>query len=195
MQQVQEKIQVWDPLVRVFHWLIVACVGVAYVLEDKFIYLHLLAGSTILGLLTFRLIWGVIGTQYARFSDFLPTPADVREHLRALVRLRSSTHAGHTPVGGVMIFLLLICLMLLAASGVALYGLEGGGGLPAAVVDVMPPAWDTWVRDAHDVIADLLIFLVLIHVGGVALESLLQRQNLVIAMITGRKHVARKEEA
>ncbi len=194
MQQIREKVQVWDPLVRIFHWLLVACFGIAYILEDEFINLHLLAGSIVLGLVLFRLIWGFVGTQHVRFAGFLPSWPAIRAHLHDLVRLRPSFHYGHTPVGSVMIFLLLVCLMLLTASGVALYGLEGGGGIPAAMVDAMPRGFDMFIRDAHALIADFLAFLIIVHVGGVILESLLQGQNLVIAMITGRKRAARKEE-
>jgi len=194
MLQEREKIQVWDPLVRMFHWLLVACFGVAYILEDEFINLHLLVGSIVLGLVLFRLIWGVVGTQHARFAEFFPSWPSIRAHLRDLVCLRPSFHRGHTPAGSVMIFLLLICLILLTASGMALYGLEGGGGMLAAVVDAIPRRFDMFIRDAHAFIADFLVFLIIIHVGGVILESLLQRQNLVVAMMTGRKYVAQKED-
>ena len=92
-----------------------------------------------------------------------------------------------------MIFLLLACLMTMAVTGVALHGLEGGGGLPAVVAYVMPRGWDIPVREVHESVADLLVLLALVHVGGVILESLLQRENLVAAMITGCKRVPKEE--
>jgi len=166
MLQEREKIQVWDPLVRVFHWLLVACFGTAYILEDELINLHLLVGSIVLGLVLFRLVWGIVGTQHARFAEFFPSWPSIRAHLRDLAHLRSSFHHGHTPAGSAMIFLLLVCLMLLTASGVALYGLEGGGGMLAVMVDAMPRRFDMFIRDAHAFIADFLVFLIIIHVGA-----------------------------
>ncbi len=194
MQWKRKEIQVWDPLIRIFHWMLVACFMVAYILEDEFINLHLLAGSIVLGLVAFRLIWGIIGTKHARFADFSPSLSSVKEHLHALIRLIPSHHTGHTPAGSIMIYILLTGLLLLTASGVALYGLEEGGGPLASVMNGAPYKAGILIKDAHAFIADLLTFLILFHIAGVLIESMLQRQNLVMAMITGRKYVAQKED-
>jgi cytochrome b len=195
MQKARKEIQVWDPLIRIFHWMLVACFMAAYILEDEFIHLHLLTGSIVLGLVAFRLIWGVAGTRHARFADFAPSLSSVKEHLRSLARLSPSHHTGHTPAGGVMIYLLLAGLLLLTASGVALYGLEEGGGPLTFIMNGAPYEAGILIKDAHGLIADAIAFLVLFHVAGVLIESRLQRQNLVTAMITGRKYLIQKEKS
>ncbi len=178
---------VWDPLVRIFHWLLAACFLTAYILEDKMLNLHLLAGSIVLGLLIFRLIWGMVGTEHSRFSDFACSFRQVIEHLRSLARLHPSHHMGHTPTGGIMIFFLLTGLLVLTVSGVLLYSLENSSapffGLMAGV------DFDTilMIENLHGLVADMLALSVLFHIAGVLVESLLQKQNLTRAMITGYK--------
>jgi len=194
MRWKQKKIQVWDPLIRIFHWMLAGCFITAYVLEDEFIRLHLLAGSIILGLVIFRLIWGIAGTEHARFTDFAPSFSSVKKHLLDLIRMQSSRHTGHTPAGSIMIYLLLTGLLLLTTSGLMLYGLEEGSGPLASVMGGMPYEASVWIKEAHPLIADALVLLILLHVAGVFIESALQKQNLVMAMITGRKYVAQKED-
>lgn len=183
----QQRIRVWDPLVRIFHWSLAACFLIAYVLEDDRLNLHLLAGSIVFGLTIFRLIWGVMGTEHSRFADFICSFKQIIQHLRDLVLLRPAHHMGHTPVGGVMIFLLLLGLLLLTLSGVMLYALENNAlpfaGLMAGVdLDTI-----ILIENLHGLIADMLALFVLFHVAGVLLESILQKQNLIRAMITGYK--------
>jgi len=149
--------------------------------------LHLLVGSIVFGLLIFRLIWGLVGTEYSRFSDFICSFRQVIEHLRALVHLRSAHHMGHTPTGGIMILLLLTGLLALTVSGVFLYSLENSSapffGLMAGVdLDSI-----LLIENLHGLIADGLALLIIFHVAGVLVESLLQKQNLIRAMITGYK--------
>jgi cytochrome b len=193
MQQKRNKVQVWDPLIRIFHWMLVACFATAYILEDEFIRLHLLAGSTILGLVAFRIIWGFTGTRHARFTDFTPTLSAVKAQLQDLLHRKGSDHIGHTPVGSIMIFALLTGLLILTISGVVLYGLQEGAGPLAPVVEGVSFKTEGVFKEAHDFMADLLIFLVGLHIAGVLTESLLQRKNLIRSMITGYKYVTQKE--
>jgi len=184
---------VWDPLVRIFHWLLVACFLIAYILEDERLNLHVLAGSIVLGLLVFRLIWGVIGTEHSLFSNFACSIRAVIQHLRSLARLHPSYHTGHTPTGAVMIFLLLAGLLVLTVSGVLLYSLENPAlpfsGLMAGVnLDTI-----LLIEIIHRLVADLLVLAVLLHIAGVLVESVLQKQNLIRAMVTGYKTVEKEE--
>jgi cytochrome b len=183
----QQQIRVWDPLVRLFHWLLVACFLIAYVVEDDMLNLHVLAGSIIFGLIVFRLIWGIMGTEHSRFTDFICSFKHIIQHLRDLVRLRPAHHMGHTPGGGVMIFLLLLGLLLLTLSGIMLYTMEGvllpfAGFMTGVDLDTT-----ILIEHIHGWVADLLVFFVVFHVAGVLLESLLQKQNLIRTMITGYK--------
>jgi len=186
MKKLKRKL-VWDPLVRIFHWLLVVCFLVAYILEDEMLNLHLLAGSIVLGLLIFRLIWGVVGTQYSLFSEFPCSFRDVIQHLRGLIHLHPSHHTGHTPTGGVMIFLLLAGLLMLTASGVLLYSIENSAVPFSRLMAEVDLDTILLIEKLHGLIADLLAFSVLFHIAGVLVESVLQKQNLIRAMVTGYK--------
>jgi cytochrome b len=183
----QQRIRVWDPLVRIFHWSLAACFLIAYVVEDDMLNLHVLAGSIVFGLIIFRLIWGVMGTEHSRFADFICSFKQIIQHLRDLVRLHPAQHTGHTPVGGVMIFLLLLGLLILTLSGIMLYALEGALLPFAGLMTGVDLDTTVLIEHIHGWAADLLVLFILFHVAGVLFESLLQKQNLVRAMITGYK--------
>jgi len=189
----QQRIQVWDPLVRLFHWLLVISFLIAYVLEDDRLNLHVLAGSIVFGLIVFRLIWGFMGTEYSRFADFICSFKQIIQHLRDLVRLRPAHHSGHTPIGSVMILLLLFCLLLLTLSGIMLYAHEGAHFPLAGFMAATELDTTLFIENLHGWIADMLMLFVLFHIAGVLLESLLQKQNLIWAMFTGYKTI-RKEK-
>jgi cytochrome b len=178
---------VWDPLVRIFHWLLAVCFLVAYILEDKMLNLHVLVGSIVFGLIIFRLTWGVMGTKHSRFADFICSFKQIIRHLCDLVRMRPAQHTGHTPVGGVMIFLLLFGLLLLTLSGIMLYALEGAVLPFAGLMSGIDLDTTILIESIHGWVADLLVLFVVFHVAGVFFESFLQKQNLIRAMITGYK--------
>lgn len=183
----QQHIRVWDPLVRLFHWLLAACFLIAYVVEDDRLNLHVLMGSIVFGLIIFRLIWGVMGTQHSRFAEFVCSLNQIMEHLHDLVRLRPGQHTGHTPMGGVMIVLLLLGLLILTLSGIMLYALEGALLPFAGLMSGLNLDTTMLIEHMHGWAADLLALFVLFHIAGVLFESLLQKQNLIRAMITGYK--------
>lgn len=186
------RIQIWDPLVRIFHWLLAGSFLTAYLLEDEMLNLHLLAGSIVLGLVIFRLIWGAIGTKHSRFSDFACSIRELKQHLHDLLHLRPAHHAGHTPAGGVMIFVLLTGLLMLSLSGVMLYSLENSSIPFASLMAGATPGTIMLIENSHTLIADTLALLILFHVAGVVVESVLQKENLIRAMFTGYK-TERKE--
>ncbi len=183
-------ISVWDPLVRIFHWLLVISFSVAYLLEDTRFKLHLLAGSIVFGLVVFRLIWGWVGTPHSRFADFPWRPRQVLRHFGELLRGHAHPYTGHTPAGSAMIVALLTGLLLLSLSGVALYGFQEARGPLAGLMAPLSLEGGYLLEDIHDLIATGLVALISLHIAGVILESLLQRQNLARAMITGRKPLA-----
>ncbi len=183
---------VWDPLLRIFHWLLVVCCLIAYIFEDKMFNLHLLVGSIIFGLLIFRLIWGVIGTKYARFSGLNCSIHALIQHLRGLARLEASPHIGHTPAGRIMIIFLLAGLLMLTVCGLMLYGLENSALFGASFMAEVEIDTILWIEDMHELIADVLALAALLHIAGVLLESILQKQNLIRAMITGYKTVEKE---
>lgn len=182
-------IMVWDPLLRSFHWLLVAAFAAAWWSEGQDIRIHLLAGSIIPGLLVFRFIWGIAGEQHALFSSFRPTFAAIQQHASELLRLRSGSYAGHTPIGSLMIYILLFVLLALSLSGMLLMALQMGLGPFAGWAAHADTQTEWLVQQVHGLCFDSLQILLAIHLAGVAAESVLQRCNLTLAMLTGRKPV------
>jgi cytochrome b len=182
----QKSIKVWDPLVRLFHWGLVTAFVLAYVSEDDWMTLHVYAGYTIMGLLAVRLIWGFVGPRYARFSDFVRSPSHVMAYLKGLASLHPPRYLGHNPAGGAMIVLLLLSLVLTTVTGLGAYGAEGYGPLAGWASGLVGLGREV-MEEVHEFTANFTLFLVLVHVAGVLLGSLLHQENLVRAMITGRK--------
>lgn len=169
----EQRILVWDAPVRVFHWLMVLAFAGAWLTgeEDAWRLLHVTLGYTMAGLVAFRIAWGVAGTRHARFTDFVRGPGAVLRYLRALLRGRPEHYAGHNPAGAVGILALLFLTVAVAASGWATEYRYGG--------DLM--------EEVHEVLASLMLALVALHVAAVLLSSWLHRENLIGAMISGRK--------
>lgn len=179
-----DVVKVWDPLVRVFHWALVTVFAVAFLTEDEWLDLHVLAGYTVLGLVGLRLVWGVIGTRHARFRDFVRRPSAVLAYLGDLLRGRARRYLGHNPAGGAMIVALLAGLALSAATGLLVYGASEAAGPFAGLVGA---GWAEPLEAVHEVLANLTLILAGAHVAGVLASSLLHRENLVRAMVTGTK--------
>jgi cytochrome b len=168
----RRTLRIWDPAVRIFHWSLVTAVGIDMLLEDG-TNLHAAAGYVVLGLITFRFIWGFVGTRYARFTNFVTGPSAVRRYLISLRSPRRERHLGHNPMGALMIVALLGVLALVAGTGAllntdALWGSE-------------------WLEETHEIAANSLYILVPLHVLGAVISSIIHRENLVLSMVTGRK--------
>lgn len=166
-------VKVWDILVRVFHWSFAASFAGAWLTaeSERFRDVHVFLGYTMLGLVAFRILWGVVGPRHARFSNFVRGPAVVARYLRSLVSGRPEHHLGHNPAGAVAIVLLLALAVLAGASGWAVYNDLGG----------------EWLEESHEFLASAMLAVVAVHLAGVAVASWLHRENLVRAMLTGRK--------
>lgn len=165
--------RVWDPLVRVFHWSLVAAFVTAWATGDELQDVHEIAGYAILGLVAARVVWGFVGSTHARFADFVYRPSTVVGYLVDTARLRAKRYLGHNPAGGAMVIALLLVLAAICGTGVmmttdAFWGVE-------------------WVEEAHELAVNLAIVLVGLHLVGVLAASLEHGENLVRAMVTGRK--------
>ncbi len=178
--------RIWDLPVRLFHWLFATSCSVAWLSGDEPRYtdLHLFAGYLAAGLLGFRLVWGIVGGKYARFSQFVRGPAAVLEHLRRLFEPMRCHEPGHNPAGGWAILVMLGLVLLLTATGLVVLGGEEGVGPLAGWFGI---GQGVAVHRWHEWLAWSLLIVVLVHLAGVLLESVLQRQNLPRAMITGLK--------
>jgi cytochrome b len=165
--------RVWDPLVRVFHWSLVASFAIAWLTRHSWEDVHHWAGYAAGALVAFRLVWGFLGTPYARFAQFVRHPMTVVRYLRDILSGREARYLGHNPAGGMMIVALILAMGGAATTGWMMttdtfYGVE-------------------WVEKIHDVLGNGLLLLVVGHLAGVALASIRHRENLVRAMISGRK--------
>lgn len=183
----QSQIRVWDPLVRFFHWSLASAFLIAFITEDDFMIVHSWAGYLILSLLMIRLIWGFIGTRHARFSDFVYRPATIRAFLKDTLRFRARRYIGHNPAGGAMVIMLMLSLLVTAGSGMLLFGAAEQSGPLAQWFAQSGSAWADPLEEVHELFANFTLLLVIIHVVGVIIESLIHRENLVSAMISGFK--------
>ena len=213
----KQFIKVWDIAVRVFHWSLVGCFAIAFISAEDFRKLHVVFGYSVLFLVLFRILYGLVGTKYARFSDFLYPPARITDYLKGLLTGRSKHYIGHNPVGGFMILIMLLSLLALTLTGLKAYGVKGHGPLAKYEISFMTNAFadsdekenhdehdnrkrrsqknnrteknekDEFWEGVHEIVAYFTLFLVSIHIMGVLVSSLVHRENLIKAMITGRK--------
>lgn len=167
------QVRVWDLPTRVFHWLLAASFVGAYLTGESESYraLHITFGYTLTGLITFRVLWGLVGTRYARFSSFLFSPAETIAYLKSLTTASPKHYLGHNPAGAIAIFLLLLLGIVTATTGYLHYFELGGH----------------WLEELHEGAANFMLLLVLVHLLGVIVSSLLHRENLAAAMVTGIK--------
>jgi cytochrome b len=177
------RVKVWDPAVRIFHWLLVAAFLVAYLTEEDFLSLHVWAGYAVIGLLLFRIIWGFVGSPYARFSGFVCSPNRSIRYLMEVMRGNPRRYLGHNPAGSAMIVLLLASLALTAVTGLAVYAAEESAGPLAGIISRNGHFWE----EVHEFFADATNLLVFVHLSGVLFESWKHKENLVKSMITGYK--------
>ena len=184
------KVKVWDPLIRIFHWSLVSAFFIAYVTEEDFLSLHAWAGYTVLSLVFLRVLWGLVGTQYARFADFVYAPQAVKQFLLDTFHRRAPRYLGHNPAAGAMIILLMLALLLTSVFGLAVYAAEEAAGPLAGMFTGVGEFWSDIFEELHEFFANLTVFLVLLHVAGVVIESIIHRENLVSAMWHGYKRKA-----
>lgn len=181
------KIKVWDPLVRVFHWTLAASFIIAYATEDDLMSLHVWAGYVLLAAILIRLVWGFIGTRHARFSDFVTKPSVAIQYLKDTIQLKANRHIGHNPAGGLMIVIMMISLVLTGISGLMIYGAEEHAGPLASWFVGTGEYWEEPLEEIHEFFANFTLLLVIIHLGGIVVESLVHHENLVRAMWDGYK--------
>jgi cytochrome b len=156
---------------------------VAYFTEDDLLTLHVWAGYVVGVLAALRVLWGFVGPRHARFVDFLYRPTEVLAYLRNLAAFRGKRYVGHSPAGGAMVVALLLGLLATVGTGLVLYALHDDAGPLAGLVAGNVRTWE----GVHDLLANAMLVLVILHVAGVLLASYVHRENLPKAMITGDK--------
>lgn len=164
---------VWDSVVRLFHWLVVAGFMANMFVAEEGKLIHRWIGYEILALIVVRLVWGFVGTAYARFSNFVPTPSTLRRYARALLAGREPRYLGHNPAAAIMMIVLVLLLVFCGVTG-WMQGLDAFWG-------------SEWVQDLHKISAYAILALAGVHALAAVVESLRHHENLVWSMITGRK--------
>lgn len=202
-KEMKREIRVWDPLIRIFHWSLVLAFGIAYLSGDEENNLHLYAGYVVFALIGFRIVWGLIGTRFARFSNFVYSPGSVIKYIKDSVAGRPKHYIGHNPAGGVMIIALLLSLGGVTYSGLKVYAIEEGAGPLAqqgTEISFIKSAHagndeheeheeEEFWEEIHEASANFVLFLVILHIAGVFIVGRLHNENLVKGMITGNKKV------
>jgi len=211
-----DAVKVWDPAVRLFHWSLVVAFFVAYFTEpeDSGLAVHVWAGYFVGGLIVLRIIWGFVGSPHARFGDFAFGPFHALHYLVDLARGKSKRHLGHSPAGAWMVYLLLATLSATVLTGMIVLAMDKHAGPLAPLFEtttapqataqsvVSPRAeperdlergasngesYEDVIEEAHELLANVVLALVILHLIGVAVASLAHRENLVRSMITGYK--------
>jgi cytochrome b len=196
----------WDPLVRISHWgIAIVVIGNGLVTKAGGVS-HVTLGWIAMALLLIRLLWGLIGPVEARFSAFPPNPAAALRHLAQVLAGRPAGHASHNPAGALMAYALWAMLAVVIATGLVMTG----GASPMKIAEqqaiLSDGDWSTlapdsegaeneaegdedggWIKEVHEVAANLMLVLAVLHVAGVVIESRLMRRNLVAPMIAGSR--------
>ena len=228
----RKMVTVWDPLVRIGHWGLLAAFFIAYLTEDDFMTFHVWAGYTVATIVVLRVLWGLIGTEHARFRDFVRSPRETLSYLATLVHGHARRYIGHNPAGAAMVLALLLSLAGTTVAGFMLYAIEedagplagwvadagdgpavgDGSALPALISSAHADdddddeeeedgteraaaggkgaeneAREEFWEEIHELFANFTLLLIGFHVLGVLYSSHLHRENLPLAMVTGRK--------
>jgi cytochrome b len=213
-----KTVNVWDPLVRIGHWTLVIAFFTAYFTEDDFMTQHVWAGYVVGTVVAIRIIWGLIGSRHARFSDFIYSPATVFGYLKNLISRKPQHYVGHNPAGGIMVIALLLSLSATVFTGLKLYAVEENSG-PFAI-NAQPTssliavakaeeeeeedeenegrmkeshsvneADEEFWEELHETFVNITLLLVFLHIGGVIVSSIIDKEKLVKAMVTGKKEI------
>jgi cytochrome b len=201
----QATVQVWDILIRLFHWSLVVAFTVAYLTGEEENSWHIYSGYLVLGLIIFRIVWGLIGSKHARFSDFIYSPTTVIDYVKQLRSGNARHYLGHNPIGGWMVLALLATLLLVTISGLKVYAIEEGQGPFASSSANLAPiaaayaeeeqndsddeADEEFWEEIHEASSNFMLLLIVAHVLGVVIAGRVHKENLVKAMFTGKKQL------
>lgn len=171
--------KLWDPLIRIFHWSIAAIVIANYFFNEEGDDWHQWLGYIAVAWLTVRFFWGFFGSGAARWSDFFPTRASLTAHVKALANREPFHRMGHSPLGGLVMILMMLCVLSLGITGYMMAEVDYFWGVD-------------WVENVHSWIANSLIALVSIHIAAALFESYRLKENLLLSMITGKRRKLEK---
>ncbi len=169
------SIKVWDPIVRITHWGVALLFIANFTVIDDDSPAHIYVGYVLFALVAIRIMWGLVGTKYARFSSFWPTRSRIRVHLKGIMRGQPGVYLSHNPLGALMVLNLFATMIAISITGIML--------------TMRTFRFEDWVEDLHEGLAIYGFVCVGIHVAGVLFEMKRSKINLIKAMVTGRKPV------
>ncbi|MCI2283839.1 cytochrome b/b6 domain-containing protein [Colwellia sp. MSW7] len=182
-----KKLFVWDLSVRLFHWLLIISLLSAWYTSDGergLIDYHLKIGYFILGLILFRITWGIFGTHYAKFSQFLPTKTKLKNYLKKSKQEKGYTTIGHNPLGGLMVVFMLLLILSQAISGLFMNDdvFTTGPYYESASSSVQKI-----MSFIHHNVFDVILIVSVLHIGAIFYYLFTKKINLIVPMITGYK--------
>jgi len=182
------QVRVWDVPVRLFHWLLVTGFALAYLTAEVHLaVIHVWLGYALIALLLFRVVWGFVGTPYARFRSFIFSVPETLVYVRSLRGGHPLHYYGHNPAGALMVFALMGVLAAIFTSGLlALAAIDFDGPL-LFLANAVSDETAYFLRRAHDWLVNVALLLIPLHLLGVLQGSIRHQENLVRAMVTGRK--------
>ena len=187
MSQRLRQIRVWDAPTRLFHWALVVLLGLSWLTESRgWMELHFLSGYSVIALLLFRVAWGFVGSETARFSHFVKSPLAALRNLARLPRREPDVGIGHNAAGGWMVLAMLALLAVQVATGLCA---NDDAATEGPLFRYVGKDWSDWLSHIHAVNFKLIQLAVLAHVGAIVVYAVLKRHDLVRPMITGRKHL------
>jgi len=208
------KVQVWDIGIRIFHWSLVFFFIFSYLTGDEFDTIHSYSGYAIAVLLIFRIVWGFIGSTYARFKSFIFSPLTTHEYTLSLMKGQPKHYYGHNPLASLMVFALIIALSATIFTGLKAYGLQGEGLLASSDAELVSETLskaenekyvaqysyleeeeEHFWEDTHELFANLVLLLVFIHIIGVIISSVVHKESVFGSMIDGKKEPPQIEES
>lgn len=191
MQDEVKTVKVWDLPTRAFHWSLVLSFVIAYLSAEFHIgFIHTLIGYFLCFLLAFRIVWGFAGNTYARFSSFLFSPQETLTYVRTMLKNSPKHYFGHNPAGALMVFALLALLGGIFLSGLLTLGTIDYEGPFAFLANQVDDQTSYVLHDVHEWLVDIALVLIPLHLLGVVAGTIQHKENLVRAMITGKKPAA-----
>ncbi len=183
----QEKVLVWDIPVRAFHWALVLLIGFSWLSgQMDWMTWHLYSGYAVLTLVLFRVIWGFIGSTHARFSDFIYGPRAVIAYIKTLPSRTAARFAGHNPLGGISVVLIILCILVQTGTGLfANDDILTEGPLYKHVSKDL----SDWLTTIHKYNINVLLTLIGVHVAAVLYYLFYKSENLIKPMFTGHKQL------
>lgn len=181
-----QRTLIWDLPTRLFHWALATSFAAAWLTaeSDRWLPVHVFLGYLMLGLVGFRILWGFVGSHFSRFSSFWFGPREAIAYLKQVVRGQAERHVGHNPTGSLAIYLLLLLTLVVGITGIVTLGGEEQQGLAAGWFSF---AQIKLMKKLHEAAATGMLLLVMGHVAGVVVESVLHSENLALSMLTGTK--------